>query len=405
MAGVAAVGIVGGVVLNQYLQAYIENNPQWYDIFKLNKYIRFEFQYTRTIDNLLSSHPKTYVSGTERENGREVPAIGTHYYYPEPLPKPSSSSKPSSNNGNDPFACIKTLFNTICKKLGMNTCEIKFQKMIDKNDQSKRKYYLASINKKDAIYLTNFKKQLDLSGSNTVRVSTIDTAQPVPVVQQLTKIVHPARPNQKQAIDLILDRYTKANNFNVKVYIHGDRAVGKSSMARILKKEMEARGTGYTYAGAKIAKDPRFVDNVVQLFDNVDPTVVGVNIETMILLHADPTSPVILVIDEIDVAFKHTLSSKNDYDPRLLHTRNEASFHAMLDAVGSYRNVIAIYTSEYSADEFLNDDKNYSDDALLDNEKKQAVKDRYQAFLRKGRFDMFIEMTGDAAIDEHLEYA
>jgi hypothetical protein len=56
--------------------------------------------------------------------------------------------------------------------------------------------------------------------------------------------------------------------------------------------------------------------------------------------------PVILVIDEVDVAVDDTLRDKISYDPRLLHTANKASFNLMLDTIGETRYVIALYTSE-----------------------------------------------------------
>jgi len=206
---------------------------------------------------------------------------------------------------------------------------------------------------------------------NTIQVYRIDTYRSPPSVKLLTQISYPARPAHDQAVDLILGMYTAANKFNVKCFIHGPRSVDKNHIGTILKTTLEKRYPGH----------------VAQLFDNFDPTVVGVNVQKMVLERAGPDTPVILMINDIDVAYRDALAPANRFDPRLLHTMNVQSFYAMLDAIGYYRNVITIYISDKGSDELIQEN-------ML-----------FRWFMRAGRVDMFLHMVDDnGTIDEHKAY-
>jgi len=357
------IGVVAGfvsTVFNQYFESAIKTNPHWYD--PSNTYFRFGFEYTRTIDDILGSDPKALLRDVKIDNGRRVPSIGRHYYYP----KFTNASFPDNLS----YQSIINFFNYMLEHYDVYDCRIGFEKVVDKDDPQRREFYWAYVASDKMAHLDAFRHHIETPNGNTITVYTIDTALSTPAVQLLSKISYPPWPNQQQAIDLILSGYTAANNFNQKIFIHGPRAAGKTETGSTLKKAIEALFPGH----------------VAQLFDDFDPNVVGVNVQTMALINAGQTRPVILVINEIDVAFRGVLAPKNDFDPRLLHTRNKQSFHSMLDAIGRYRNVIAIYTSEKSSDELI------------------AENPEFQSFMRVGRINKFMYMTANGTIDEHKAY-
>ena len=65
----------------------------------------------------------------------------------------------------------------------------------------------------------------------------------------------------------------------------------------------------------------------VKLFSGFDPTTIGVNINSIILPEADPVSPVIISIDEIDDVFKDALKPKDMFHTRTHHTNNRKTLN------------------------------------------------------------------------------
>lgn len=203
-------------------------------------------------------------------------------------------------------------------------------------------------------------KVTDGNDHKNIQVFIIDTSTIEPQTLYVDKIYREPTDLQKSVINEILDHWKNPNsNNNTKVFLHGSSGIGKTFTSYGLKNEIE-----------------KIYRNNVMLYDDFNPSVVGVSIHKM-LANARKDMPVIIVMNEIDVAFQKTFLREQTYDPRGSYTRDKTSFNNMLDYISTVRYVIVIYTSEKSPTQLLSENSNYS------------------SFLRKGRIDMFIEMKDD----------
>ena len=198
--------------------------------------------------------------------------------------------------------------------------------------------------------------------SNNVNIMSVDTSTDTPQIIPLNKLCGQKKNNQIVAINHIIDHWTVKNNFNTKVILYGKRGLGKTYTARLLKKTIQQ-------LYIKERKNP-------VLYDDVNPSSIGLNINKQILSSATKLTPAIIVINEIDTIYDKVLSGVEPYDHRLQHSRNINDFHNMLDNIGDCPNVIAIYTTEKDAVDLYKDDK-------------------YKSFMRPGRIDFFLHMESD----------
>ena len=203
-------------------------------------------------------------------------------------------------------------------------------------------------------------------GDGQIRTISIDTSKDQPTAMWTTKICHNPFPRQEKAIDLII-REWKKNNHNLKTFIYGERGTGKTYTSMLLKKKL----------------DQQIPNADVRLYDDFDPSVIGVNIETIALTKASEKSPVILLIDEIDVVFDETIFPKESYDPRIQHSKNSKTFRKMLDNIGNYKHVLAIYTSEKDP---------YS---------LASKKEEFRSYLRPGRIDLCLNMKKTDCLEDN----
>lgn len=133
--------------------------------------------------------------------------------------------------------------------------------------------------------------------------------------------------------------------------------------------------------------EKRYPSHEVHLFSDFDPTVIGVNINELILNKnvVSSITPIIIVLDEIDEIYKDVYQEKQNHDPRILHTRSRTSFNRMMDIIGSTPNVIFIGTTELPLEK-LYEDK------------------RFHSFMRIGRIDHFVEMSHDFDKTKQLKH-
>ena len=120
--------------------------------------------------------------------------------------------------------------------------------------------------------------------------------------------------------------------------------------------------------------DAEIPNACVCLYDDFDPSAVGVNVNTMILKYASVTSPVVIVINEVDTFFDQVYVESPMYDTREQHTRGKQSFNNMMDAIASAKHVILICTTELSVEQL-------------------RKKKEWRSFMRPGRIDFFVSMT------------
>ena len=333
-----SLGLLGNIVND------VSSTKYWYDYY--HTYYIYSPQYTSVINDILMEKDgeftkvgtKKIISGTQR-----IPGEGYHYYY--------ATHNKDRRLLNGPDSLVYKCF------------YIGLEKIVDEDGTE---YYVvwAPYTESGEIALRKFEEAILKPTGDQIRVISIDISNEKSRAEWMTKICRTPYPRQQKAMNFIIEKYTLENNFNVKVFLHGKRGVGKSYTSMLLKKHL----------------DILFPNTNSRLYDDFDPTAIGVNIQTIALRHSTKNSPVIVIIDEIDEAYEQVFNEKEDFDPRLKHARNKKSFHKMLDNFGNFPYVIGVYTSEFGPDALVKKDG------------------RYGSFLRPGRIDLVLEMTEDDCI-------
>lgn len=306
-----------------------KDNVPWWDY--VREYYMFPSDYTHIIDDLISS---PYGEMGQKEivsEHQKKPGIGYHYFY---------FNKPED----------RYFFERYFKY-------VKLQKKTKTINNELITYYRCFVLPGQNHVLDKMVHLIFVADQNSIRIISIDTSSAEPKTFYTTEKYFQPRPYQKKAVDYIIDGYEKDLHYNYKVILSGQRGTGKTLTARMLKKELE-----------KI-----YPKIMIKLFADFDPSTTAVNVKKLILTEASPTSPVIIVIDEIDEMFKEVYRDKQIFDPRILHTKNRLTFNSMLDAIANTPYTILIGTTEKSIDELYQ---------IVD----------YHSFMRQGRIDGFITM-------------
>jgi len=297
----------------------------WYDWY--HKYYSFGPEYTDRIDQILSNPQNAKIGpAIIISPNNHIPGMGVHKYYAE--------------HG----------------YLGLYS--VGLEKVRD--ETTKQIHYIAWISpaRWGGQSLQIFENRIASVETDTIRVISIDTAEVVPQLSMLTRICRPARPHQQVVLDHIVANWNSANNHNHKIMIYGKRGSGKTYTGMLVKRQIEQR----------------YPTMSVRLYNDFDPTSVGVNIDTMALKFASARTPVVIVINEVDRVYENVVEDKQAFDPRLQHSRNKQTFNNMLDALAGTPYVIVIFTTEITRD------------ALHENTE-------YLSFMRRGRIDYFAHMT------------
>lgn len=309
-------------------QSILKNNQDdripWYEKIIFRHYT-FDETYVPRIDDLLHNSRGNKIIN---EHGRLVPDVGTYTF----------------------------VFNKNKIKL--------VKEYMKKNNNFVLVYRAKALRAKK---LRRFVKYLaNQKSPDEIDIISIDTSKDTPSMVKLTKLCKDPKPNQLEAIDLIYNEWINNNHESLKVILSGERGIGKTYVGGLLKKKIEQEYKNVNpYAANSID---------VLLFDDFNPSSIGVNVKTMIINKASKYTPIIVVINEIDKTFDSVLTVQQCFDPRLKHTRDIGEFHNMLDAMGSNRYIIALYTTE------MENIKNVS---------------QYASFIRKGRVDMIIKMDSE----------
>lgn len=157
-------------------------------------------------------------------------------------------------------------------------------------------------------------------------------------------------PYQQNLVDEILKLY-KDKKY-VSVLLCGGTGTGKSSMGRFLLKSLQA-------------------SNAI-LIEGFDPTVAGLSFTLHVLKERpNPSIPLIVTIDEIDIAMDKTVSEEVDRD-YVAHASNKIRFNAFLDQLKDTPNLITICTSNRPLDE---------------------LRDLFPEYTREGRFTSWCEFS------------
>ena len=192
--------------------------------------------------------------------------------------------------------------------------------------------------------------------NNVVRTISIDTSGPFAFALIMEKKCFSPRFNQTKAIEIIHKNWSINDGKQISVCITGERGIGKTSIGKLLKKYID------TDMGL-----------ISKLYDDFNPTLNNCTINRLILRRSSEYTPVIIVMDEIDLLFDIALTENTRVEDKS-HCKNKQTFLTMLDNISNNCNTIAIYTTEKSFDQL-------------------CEKEEYASFIRKGRIDMIINMT------------
>lgn len=178
--------------------------------------------------------------------------------------------------------------------------------------------------------------------------------------------------SQQQVCKSIMRHWLSSGYFNTKVIISGPPGVGKLNVGRLLKRNIEFEQPNFKHK------------TFVELFEDVDLSLPGLDILSQIRNRASEKSPVIITVKNIDIYYKKVLLNTSD-PVQTAHTDNKSTFNNMLDDIGNIKHVITIFTTNLTKGQLNN------------------VNSESPSFFRPGRANLFITMTEtNAEIEEFL---
>jgi len=340
-----ATSVIGASAVSQIMGDVKANDSDasWYDFW--NNYFRFPDEYTDLIDMMLMKNPSRVKLGPTIVSSvtRTIPGIGRHFVYWKDTSWTEyiTFHKKSTSSGGFPayhYLCYST------------------------NGQLKTF--------KGAIQLI-FKTEAD-----KIRTISIDASRPSGVFPLFVdKLCGVAKPRQIIALNKIMEYWTEAHKFHCRVIICGFKGTGKTYTGRLLKNRMEAEDN----------------DIMVRLYDDYNPTIPGASYQMLLGQNAKQYTPVVSVVDEVDICFAEAVKEKTDPGGgRHLcqsHTKDKKSLNAMLDAMSDTKYSMIIFTTEKSPEE------------LYEHED-------WHTFMRPGRIDFFLKLTGSTCTKvEHKDIA
>lgn len=161
-------------------------------------------------------------------------------------------------------------------------------------------------------------------------------------------------PSQQTIVDYVIDEYSKKNK-NVTILISGSPGVGKSTIALWVAHSMKR----------KLSVDPYLVKGF------------NINCDEMqyhpIINHYSPknNSPVILLLDEFDIALKNANSASDNQKGAYAISANKTNLNNFMDSINDEQFLITIATTNM----------------ILDDINKE-----YSVYCRKGRFHQHFEI-------------
>lgn len=350
-------GFLGGATFLSSFASSDEGEAPLWD-FK-NNWVRLSLECTEMIDSLLADTRYGQIRHKIIQNGNIIkPNKGTHYYYL------------NSKLDRSFFPC--KYINLIKKK---ETVPSSSSSQNQGTQNQENFYYIACFSNFNKDVFDKFLERLFATNEHEVKAIHIDTSGYDIKSILVTRFAGICKPKQQQAITWIREHFLNPENKkNTKVVISGPRGVGKTYTSGLLKKAIEGEFPGYVR------------QCFVQLYVDFNPMSLGLDVQTQVLSKAKPYSPVILVINEVDVCYQEVFKNKSNRDGRTAHTQNKTNFNNMLDDIANAPNVITIFTTEKSKAEL---------DGVNSNPENTNEPITYKSFYRKGRVDFFIEMSHD----------
>jgi len=328
-ASLSTFAMIGGItIISSHLSARMNDDDRWYDVY--HKYVIYDENYTPLIDKLMQNAKHAAITTPEVLSSSErVPAEkAVHYYYYNNIDNLNILNK---------WKCVY------------------LQKVREERSNNDVVYYRVWFSPLPHGIESYRKFNRILHSTEGIITSSIDLSNHNAELLHMPRIYRTPRTNQESAARCIVDKYNRDSNRNIKFILYGSRGVGKTYTSVVVKRKLDNKGFN------------------AKLFEDFDPSAVGVSINKLILPKATDITPVIIVINEIDVMFEKILNEPPSFDSRIQHTKDKSTFNNMMDSIGNTPNVILIGTTEKSYDELTSE--------------------RYRSFVRRGRIDYFMKMT------------
>lgn len=339
--------IIGPVLVSTLIMLLTGNQQTdyWYDFY--HSYYKFPKESTDSIDRLLvRSHPTKAKIGMMKiiTPDHFIPDQGNHYFYSNILGHRGLNFLSEQGPVDFTLTLLRGYIGLHKKREIIGSSEIYT--------------YIAWVSPFNKNLINDFNRQImENKKKESINVFVTDTTTIEPQLLQIEKSYKSPNHLQKTMITKILEHWKNPTSYNnTKVFLHGRSGSGKTYTAYGLKKTIEMK-----------------YNTSVMLFDDFNPSVIGISI-LKILSNAHEDTPVIIVVNEVDIAYKKVLSGDQIFDPRGSYTKDKISFNNMLDYISSIMHVIIIFTCEKSPEQLLEENPNYN------------------SFLREGRIDLFLEM-------------
>lgn len=352
-----------GTALSAFLTTSGQERP-FYDFY--NEYIRISEDCTSLIDGLLADNNHGLITNKIIQTGNRVkPAEGYHRFY---LNTPDNRT---------PFLAFKYV--SLIKKKDNSASSGGGRNQQNGHTNKENHYYVLCFSRVNNDVSKEFLTKLFATDEDTVKAIHLDTTGYTNKAVMVSVFAGISRQNQIEAIAIIRDHFLSPDSrYNTKLIISGIRGVGKTYTGGLVKKEIERSFPGFQNC------------SFVQLFYDFNPTAPGLDIQSEILTKATQTSPVIIIINEIDHIYREVFKDNVSRDGRRAHTQNKSTFNDMLDAITNTKYVIAIFTTEKTIEQLNAMTVNY-----------EGTDEDFQSFYRNGRVDFFVIMTatGSTRID------
>ena len=351
----ASTGAIVGPAISMLIGSMVstdQSHRDWYDY--LSHIYVFPEEYTELIDMLLMKERQAVLSSRiVKSANHHVPGLGSHKLYWKDA---------GGWNGWD---------------------YITFKKE-EKNDKI---YYIVYTTRRQMSTFEEAVKKIFAPDINKIRTISIDTSRQVPFPMFIDKLMSGSeKSHQTTAINHILEGWFDAVQLAATILTFGKGVIPCPNINDPKRYSRQivlcgVRGSGKSYIGRLLKKRMEAISNslMIRLYDNFNPSSPGSSINLLVLQYAKAITPVVLIIDEIDICFKRAANGTHaNKHAALVHTRDKASLNNMLDGISDTEHMIAIYTTEKSPEDLY-------------------AHPEWHSYLREGRVNYFLKYVPDPA--------
>lgn len=205
-------------------------------------------------------------------------------------------------------------------------------------------------------------KEIINGDANTVRVAIVTVFNDGLNARVMNKApIVGIYPSQQKISEYVIDTYKSKPTKNVSILVSGNSGLGKSTVATVIAQQLKV----------DLGVDPYLIKDL-NLFTN------QIQYHPIIAYYSPKKdTPVILLLNEIDIAMMHALNIDNNQQN------------------GGNQNVLAIAANKTNMNNFLDaiNDESFLITVMTTNVSIDDMNANYGVFCRKGRFDKHIHMV------------